>query len=290
MPIVSKSEDDFTQVAGIYVDVENLQEYAQPFLRFLMSNWPADLPPLGTMYLYVRADLQIIWQMWATSQFPNLKIVVKGVQHVTRNISKNSADIALCLDAVSDFLLNEVQFIAVISDDSDFVSLFGKIYELHTGRQGNARETPFLWIMTDRDDTRSPVIKEFSPNEYIRVFGIETEEPDALHNIPNQVSSTPVTNRNLNGISKRQDTTHEIAVAIINSLPLGTFKSTDCQPIIRKQWPGHKMANLSGPRFGIQFSSDILPTLKEYGVQEPNPSRKPKRFEMTTEAKQTISQ
>lgn len=286
MPTTSKPEHDARQVSGIYVDIENLQEYAQPFLRSLMTNWPADVPPLGIVYLYVRADLQLTWQMWATSQFPNLKVVVRGVQHVTRNISKNSADIALCLDAVSDFLLDKMQFIIVVSDDSDFVALFGKIYELNMEQKDGSRSTPFLWMVTDREDTRSSVLKEFSPNNFIRVFGAEPEKPTDTFE-PSEVAA-PLLDRSANGVSNHLDTPHQIAVAIIESIPLGAFKSTDCQSIIRGRWSDHALANLNGPRFGIQFSSSILPILKEYGVKEPNPSRKPKRFEMTAEAKDNV--
>lgn len=297
-----------TPISGLYVDVENLQDDAQGFLIGVMENWPSDAPTPGLMRLYVRADMQLVWEMWASSRFTSVDIAVKGVQHFSRNASKNSADIALCIDAVGDFLQGKTHHIVVVSDDSDFVALFGKIREIHMGRQAQTGRTPFLWIMTNREHTRSRVVMDFSPNDYIHIFGdapVRIEETaavghlaDAKQDAPNQSgdASKPHINgavraesasiERVNGISESQ----EIALAIIRAMPAGTFKSTDCQPIIRKGWPQHKMAKLKSAPFGIAFASDVLPHLKAYGVSEPNPKRKPRHFQMTDEAKRRVSQ
>lgn len=297
-----------TPISGVYVDVENLQDVAQGFLIEVMENWPSDAPTPGLMRLYVRADMQLVWEMWASSQFTSIDIVVKGVQHFARNASKNSADIALCIDAVSDFLQDKAQHVVVVSDDSDFVALFGKIREIHMGRQVHTSRTPFLWIMTNREHTRSRVVMDFSPNDYIHIFKDapdRIEETDTAGHLANAKQDAPdqtrdTSNSQVNGSVRAESVPietvsgasdiQEIAKAIIRTIPAGTFKSTDCQPIIRKGWPQHKMAKLKSAPFGIAFASDVLPHLKAYGVSEPNPKRKPRQFQMTDKAKRKVSQ
>ena len=58
--------------------------------------------------------------MWMESQFADVGVSVRGIQHFSKNASKNSADIALALDAVCDLMTDSVQHIVVVSDDSDF--------------------------------------------------------------------------------------------------------------------------------------------------------------------------
>ena len=133
-----------TPISGLYVDVENLQaqDFAQRFLTGLAQNWPSDIPPLGVVRLYVRADTQTLWEMWMESQFADVGVAVKGVQHFSKDFSKNSADIALALDAVCDLMTGSVQHVVVVSDDSDFAALFGKVRELC--KRYRSDETPFL--------------------------------------------------------------------------------------------------------------------------------------------------
>ena len=297
-------------VSGLYVDLENLQGYdfAQRFLVSLTQNWPADIPPLGIVRLYARADTQVLWEMWSDSQFADVGVAVKGVQHFSKNASKNSADIALALDAVCDLMTDSVQHVVVVSDDSDFAALFGKIREIHIGRQGQTGRTPFLWIMTNREHTRSRVVMDFSPNDYIHIFKDapdRIEETDTAGHLANAKQDAPdqtrdTSNSQVNGSVRAESVPietvsgasdiQEIAKAIIRTIPAGTFKSTDCQPIIRKGWPQHKMAKLKSAPFGIAFASDVLPHLKAYGVSEPNPKRKPRQFQMTDKAKRKVSQ
>ena len=274
---------------GLYVDTENLLDHARLFISSVIANWNLNIPSPKVMYLYVRADLQVMWEMWALSEFPEMDINVKGIQHLSRNPSKNSADIALSLDATSDFLLNKVQHVAVISDDSDFAALFGKIHELHIERQGNPSKTPFLWIMTDRDNTKSSTITDFCPNNFIQVLSIAPEKTEALDNSKGATfNATGLLNSVRadlrNGIPSNQD----IAKALIEHLPAGNFKSSNCQPIIRQQWPNHSSVGQGSAAFGIWFSAEILPELKAFGVTEPNSNRKPKQFVMTETAKQRI--
>ena len=284
-------DSETTQGTGLYVDVENLLEHARPFLSSVMSNWGnLNIASPSMMYLYVKADLKVMWEMWALSQFPQIDTKVKGIQHLTRYPSKNSSDIALSLDAITDFLSEKVQNVAVISDDSDFAALFGKIHELHIGRQGNPSKTPFLWIMTDRDNTRSSVITDFSPNNFIHVVEIENECIEDVNNANGAAfNATELLNSVRANLSNSNPSNQDIARVIIEQIPLGDFKSSGCQPIIKQQWPTHNSANQGSAAFGIWFSSEILPELKAYGVLEPNPNRKPKMFIMTEAAKERVS-
>lgn len=275
-------------VSGLYVDIENLQgpDFAQRFLTGLAQNWPSDIPPLGIVRLYAMADRQVLWEMWSDSQFADVGVAVKGVQHFSKNASKNSADIALALDAVCDLMTGSVQHIVVVSDDSDFAALFGKVRELRLGNQADSAQTPFLWIMTSREHMRSKVVEAFSPNVYVRKMDVEIgEPPSADRGDDTQFNATELVQSMLRYSANGVPTSDEIAKAIIQDIDIGSFKSTDCQPIISGRWPGCEWEGMDGPLFGQRFIADILPTLKRYGVSDPYPNTKPRRYVMTRNAK-----
>ena len=275
-------------VSGLYVDMENLQgqDFAQRFLANLVQNWPSDVPPLGVVRLYVRADTQVLWEMWMESQFADVGVAVRGIQHFSKNASKNSADIALALDAVCDLMTDSVQHVVVVSDDSDFAALFGKVREL--GRQAHSGETPFLWIMTNREQTRSKVVGAFLPNIYIRSMDVEAEGTAIADGVGDtQFNTTELVQSMLRHSANGVPTSDEIAKAIIQDIPVGSFKSTDCQPIISGRWPGCEWEGMDGPNFGHRFVADILPALERYGVK-PHPNAKPRRYEMTQTAKMRL--
>lgn len=224
--------------------------------------------------------------MWSDSQFTDVSVSVKGVQHFSKNASKNSADIALALDAVCDLMVDSVQHIVVVSDDSDFAALFGKVRELRLGKQADSAQTPFLWVMTNREHMRSKVVEAFSPNVYVRKMGVEIDEPSpADEGGDTQFNATELVKSALRYSSNGVPTGDEIAKAIIQDIAIGSFKSTVCQPIISGRWPGCEWGQLEGPQFGQWFIADILPILKRYGVSDPYPNTKPRRYVMTRNAK-----
>ena len=129
---------------GFYVDVENLQDIDKQVILSAFQEWPEGFPQPTALRLYVRADRTELWHIWATNMFPSLDIQVKGVQHYVLKGSKNSADISLALDALADILQVRVTHIAILSDDSDFATLFSKIrYEL---QEKENHSIPFLWF------------------------------------------------------------------------------------------------------------------------------------------------
>ena len=270
-------------ISGLYVDVENLQaqEFAQQFLVGLVENWLSSVPPLGIIRVYVKADMKILWEMWTDSKFPEVEVVVDGVQHFSRKSSKNSADIALSLDAICDLMTDRVQHVVVVSDDSDFVALFGKIHELH--KQVDSSQTPFLWIMTNRDHTRSQVVESFFPNIYIRKIDINprTSEDDNPTQSDAGRSAQLIPSDSVDG----NPSNNEVAMAIIQDIPVGQFRSTECHPIIKEYWPSCDLATLDSAQFGQQLITHILPILTKYGVTR-NPTSR--QYEMTENAKEQL--
>ena len=236
----------------------------------VIESWPDKMHPLKRLNLYVQADQTQLWELWAECQFSHLAVTVRGIQHFSKQPSKNAADITIAVDAVADFMSGATQFVAVMSDDSDFIALYAKLREL------SQEEAPFLWVMTDRDKTRSATIRDYFPNDHIHVvsFPTKTKTPSA------PPTSTPL------GRGDDSKQFPEMAELIIENIPVGVFKSTQCQPMIKKRWPKHPMATMPGNRFGTEFANKLWPMLKERGVKLKK--EKPRKYEMTKEAKRTI--
>lgn len=259
-----------TQPAGtaLYVDTENLQSSAQSLVETIIGQWTDRTPPLSHLNLYVRADRVSLWDAWASSRFPRLTVTVTGIQHFTSAHSKNSADIAIAIDAVADFVMGTTQFVAVMSDDSDFMPLYSKLKRL------GGVTIPFLWVMTDRTKTKASTIEDFFPNDHIHV-------------VPMPVTSTD-SSAALDG--KQGDSTlwGEMAEVIVQEIPVGSFKSVECQPIIESGWPTHPLVGMPGQQFGVEFANRLWPILEEKGVRLLR--TKPRKYEMTSEAKDSVSQ
>ena len=246
---------------GLYVDTENLGDKSRSYVESLIESWPGEVPPATRLSFYVQADRVQLWEMWATSRFPESAVRVHGVQHFTER-SKNSADIALAIDAVADFVAGTTQFVAVMSDDSDFISLYAKLRDLTGG------SAPFLWIMTDRTATQSLTTRGYFPNDYFHVVGV-----------PSKTGASSGS-----GDSARQDSTlADMANAIVQELPGGSFKSTDCQPIIKQRWPKHPMSRMTGANFGTEFANKLWPVLEKRGLKLLG--TKPRKYELPLEIK-----
>ena len=225
----------------LYVDTENLQHSAQSLVETVIGQWAEGTPPLTRLNLYVRADRVALWDVWASSRFPQLAITVKGIQHFTSPHSKNSADIAIAIDAVADFVMGIIQSVAVMSDDSDFMPVYSKVKDL------SERGVPFLWVMTDRTTTLASTIEDFFPNDHIHVVHVPATINDS------QVAS---------GEEEDSPTLWvEMADLIIQEVQVGPFKSVECQPIIGSRWPAHPVASIPGQQFGVEFVNRLWPIL-----------------------------
>ena len=265
----------------LYVDVENLMDLAKTAITAVFEQWPEEFSRPTALKLYTRADQAELWRIWATNKFPSLEMHVTGVQHYSVSASKNSADIALALDAITDLLKGRTTDVAVLSDDSDFAVLFGKIGQ-ESDRQTNAA-VPFVWFMTDRADTRSTILDEFFPSRYVRTVVCDTRKPAPQNKKPRTPANVIVQKR----INDTADA-KLIAETIIKSIPVGSFKSTDCVKVIREHFPEHPLTKLDPAKFGIRFTKVIWPILESHGVRISNPNKKPRRYEMTEEAKRKV--
>ena len=253
--------------AALYVDTENLQNSAQHLVETIVGQWPQGTPPLSRLNLYVRADRVALWDIWACSRFPRLTVTVRGIQHFTSPHCKNSADIAIAIDAVADFVTEATRFVAVMSDDSDFMPLYAKLKDLAEA------VVPFLWVMTDRTGTKASTIADFFPNDHIQVV-----------NVPAAGSGPPGPSE---GEGSDSTQWHEMAELIIRKIPVGPFKSVDCQPVIRSRWPDHPMAKMPGQQFGAEFAGKLWPILEGRCVRLLR--TKPRKYEMTDQAKEGAS-
>lgn len=251
---------------GLYVDVENLNSDGQTLIKSLVHNWPVNVPHLTRLNLYVRASQVELWRLWAVSQFGDIEVVVRGTQHFSMSSTKNSADIAIATNAIADLIFNRISHVAVFSDDSDFISLYVAIRDdLKIPLPDD--NVPFLWIVTGRQGSLSNTVKEFFPAEALYIV---TKSND---------SSKDTATKSSTSIWK------EIAETILEEIPIGLFKSTDCRPVINKRWPDHPLSKYSGAQFGIEFKNNVWPILENFGVKIKNPGAKPVQYEMTSGAK-----
>ena len=152
--------------SAIYVDTENLREpdLAQDVIAQTVADWPAEYPPVGSLSLYVRADKVALWRMWVEATYPELARRVRGVQHFSREMAKNSADLAITADAIGDLAAGQASYIAVISNDSDFGALFVKVREMASERGWD--HSPFLWVTAPAGGGVSPEIERFIPDRF----------------------------------------------------------------------------------------------------------------------------
>ena len=286
---------------GIYADVQNLQEISRDVLITLVKRWPDDMPKPTRLNLYVRADHQHLWRVWATHQFNEMTVSVTGVQHYSLSATKNAADLAIAVDAMSDLLHKSISHVAVVSDDSDFIALFAKLGEEAERDPDSNGRVPFLWVFTDRVDTKSMLLEEFFPRDYIHVVDLSkplNEEPES-ENEPqsgDQNGSKPGEDEKDEPAPvaerpepmSRADLSEQIALQLIREMPVGKFKSTDCQMTIHTKFPAHPLAKADGPAFGQLFRRDILPLLQRRGVRELG-NQRPRQYEMTHEAKRALT-
>ena len=276
--------------AAIYVDTENLRDsdHAQNIVVEIIANWPGPLH-LGSVSLYVRADKIAVWEMWAESSYPELRVRVRGVQHFSNNRAKNSADLAITADAVADLVTGQAAAVAVVSNDSDFGALFVKIKEM--ARSAGLEHTPFLWITSPDAGALSPEMERFIPDAMRWDLSAALAAPadDAVQPEP-QPLPPPVRTAALApapAIDKPDAGNEAIAEELIRRLSVGKFKVTDAHDVFRSQWPKHPAA--TGPaQFGTFLLKEIWPILQKRGVLMTRKSS-PRTYEITQAAKDSIA-
>ena len=185
---------------ALYVDAENIgnNQFTRNVVSQSIYQWPPQHPPVNSLSLYVPADKVTLWQIWAESAYSDLHVRVRGVQHFSREKSKNSADIAISVDAIHDLISGRASNIAVVSNDSDFCALFLKIREIALDH--GMKSTPFLWITTQNGSAISQEISEFIPQQFCWSLpnlhtptknDISNPDPDTNNSGNNQPSAPP---------------------------------------------------------------------------------------------------
>ena len=272
--------------AAIYVDTENLRDsdHAQNIVAQIVADWPGPLP-LGSVSLYVRADKIAVWEMWAESSYPDLRVRVRGVQHFSNHRAKNSADLAITADAVADLVTGQAGAVAVVSNDSDFGALFVKVKEM--ARAAGLEHTPFLWITSPDAGALSPEMERFIPDAMrwdlsatpaVPVAAVDEPEPKPLPEAARPALPAA------NGDNPGNET---IADELIRRLNVGKFKVTDAHDIFQELWPRHPAA--AGPaQFGTFLLKAVWPILQKRGVLMTRKSS-PRTYEITQAAKESIT-
>ncbi|MCY3693498.1 MAG: hypothetical protein OXI54_11155 [Chloroflexota bacterium] len=264
-------------------------DHAQNIVAQIIADWPGPLP-LGSVSLYVRADKVAVWEMWAESSYPDLRVRVRGVQHFSNHKAKNSADLAITADAVADLVTGQAAAVAVVSNDSDFGALFVKIKEM--AHSAGLEDTPFLWITSPDAGALSPEMERFIPDgmRWDLSAALPTPAAEVVHPEP-QPLPKPVQPAALASASAfgKSDTDNEaIAEELIRQLPVGRFKAADAQKIVKKRWSKHPAASGDTAQFGQFLGKEVWPALKERGVTMPGRSS-PRTYEITQAAKESIA-
>ena len=239
---------------GIYVDTENLREpdLAQDVIEQTIANWPAEYPAISSVSLYVRADKVALWRMWVEATYPDLKVRVRGVQHFSREMAKNSADLAITADAIGDLAAGLATFIGVISNDSDFGALFVKVREMASERGWD--HSPFLWVTAPGGGGISPEIERFIPDRFRWNLAMPSQQNPGTARSPS-ATRTPAPVR--------------VAEPTRTTAPIGTTATVQTTAANQAAPPAQKPAAASptpGPAIGT--ATPALPSIPQVSADE----------------------
>ena len=294
--------------SAVYVDTENLRDNdrAQDVIAQAVARWPAAHPPVASLSLYVRSDKVALWQMWAEATYPTLAVRVRGVQHFSVHKAKNSADLAITADAVADLITGRAATVAVISNDSDFGALFVKVRELADAAGG--APAPFLWITAPDAGALSPEMERFVPALYRWDLAPAAPEPTLTTVMPGAPAPVPTVSAPMPkplpdavrppalppaphappaASAAPEVSSADIAAELIRQLPLGRFRASDAQRVIKQRWPCHPALD-STSHIGQLLLNEIWPALRKYGVTMPR-NNSPRTYEITQAAKDAIA-
>ena len=174
--LLAIDETSLPLCSGLYIDVENLHPDGQAVIDALVDGWPPNWPTPSRLNLYTRADQAELWRVWAEHRFGNLQVAAHGTQHFSWSATKNSADIAIAINAISDLVLGRVDNVVVLSDDSDFISLYVAIRD-EPGIPRIDNRPPFLWAVTDRKGPLSTTVEQFFPPTHLHIVSGERGRP-----------------------------------------------------------------------------------------------------------------
>jgi hypothetical protein len=254
--------------ATLYVDVQNLgldDMAATNVVSYILGNWPNSYPRITAISLYTNPGDNERWkailsdsvskQLRKDRRWPfagvNPRENVPAMQHYSRSRSKNTADIALCLDACKDFLQEKTEFVSVVSNDSDFFVLFSKCQEWQedmTGGRGSNDDAPFL-LITHKGQPGGGLL---SPN-------MAAIPPKFRWELPEEARESPATRITPEEIARSLTLGAEVGVG----LPLDHFQGQMKEDHVLNE---HPAATLEPEEFESFFRETIWPLWQEWGI------------------------
>ena len=290
---------------GLYVDSQNLgsdQRERQSVITQTLAEWPRNLLAPDLISLYVDGDTNIWQSIWenivnefrdslpamATVNLPDPKI--KPAHQYSHNPSKNAGDITLVLDALDDVHQGMVDFVAVLSNDSDFAGLLYKLQEVQgrdsTGRFGtHGRGTsPFL-LITHGNSGRSNQLDNLPAtnlhklsNDQKRDAAITSLSSSQVQSLDRAAGSASVDSGDAvaDQISNRisdEPTPLQMAAEVALKMYKTTFNGIEAYNIIKGRWPEHPELSydveIAPDRYSISawfFERIWEPVMQDYGV------------------------
>ena len=142
-------------------------------------------------------------------------------------------------------------FVAVLSNDSDFYTLFDKLHEIISGRGHPLHRVPFLWIVAPNGNNLSPEIKRFLPLQFVwDLSGV------AEHNLPESPGGdepSDIPNNILKGIVAAMDTRRQ-------------YRASELHDICKELYPSERLSKQITASFGM-FLKSSTPALSDMGVE-----------------------
>lgn len=317
-------------IANIYVDIQNLGNGTFPerteVIKGALDNWPKDLPRVTYIHAYIDSGEEHYWKNSfrtnLTSSFPNLKIECHPVQKYNNSPTPgpNAADIALVLDALSDLMAPiPIDFAAIISNDSGFVSLYFKLVDLVRERKlrpmAQVNGIPFM-LFTHDLSRLSPLIHENlgenvihvgtkSPTSKLEATGIQdpVASPQVALPLDNQTHPTshPAPQSTRQSLME-QYTKEQLAGAVANGIGrrhweaavggVYTFTYKDVFNVIKSRWPESREATPGQHEFfSIWFRENLWPVMDRHGVtisSKPGPISGGHNYEMAWAVRESL--
>ena len=276
--------------AAIYADTQNLgNDLSQKIsvIELDLDNWPDDLPDINLISVYVEAVHRDYWESRIKEvvegkikkiPFPGVKppdIVVNPVQEYAGS-QKNAADIALVLDALDDLHTKRTDFVAVVSNDSDFVALYYKLQKVQARHSDrfihNRGEAPFL-LITHGNSGRSGRLDNLPQQNILQLpTGIEsfetTSDPDitppASTTVGEQTPADKPTPEVLAGAIASGIGYRHLYAADTGEHYIYTYR--DAYHVIRSRYPQIPQHRLGHSEFSKWFYQEIWPIMKQHGA------------------------
>lgn len=270
------------EVSAIYVDAENLTPpasgdpigFVQQLISRIVAEWPDSYPPISLLTLYVPADKTSLWRIWASALLPNRQpqdiadassvswretattecdrqVRVHGVQHFSRNGTKNSADMAIVIDVMDDLMLSQrAGLAAILSNDSDFYVLFDKLQGIIAERGHPISKVPLLWIVAPNGNNLSPEVKAFLPTQF--VWDLSNEQDNRID--PSESNNEP------------KEFSGEILEVLVGRMKRGQqYRASDLHALVKSHFPMHELSSLDTAVFGHRLKTST-PELSDLGV------------------------